>query len=139
MVTDRAGLEVLDEEECLGLLAGASLGRVGLTIGGIPAIFPVNYCWHDGQVAFCTDPGTKLRRATEHEVVAFEVDQIEPMLRSAWSVLVVGPAREVVDPVVVRLIREQRVRPWAPGPRDHVVTIYPAFVSGGRITHMSGA
>ena len=34
------GLELVDEPEAMRLLAGGEVGRVGLTIGALPAIFP---------------------------------------------------------------------------------------------------
>ena len=40
---DRSGLEILDREECLRLLATATLGRVGITNGALPAIVPINF------------------------------------------------------------------------------------------------
>lgn len=35
-------LEVLSEEECLGLLASNEVGRLAVVVDGQPLIFPVN-------------------------------------------------------------------------------------------------
>ena len=59
------GLEILDEHECRRLLASQCIGRVGVTIGALPAIFPVNYVTVDGDIVFRTGEGTKLRAALE--------------------------------------------------------------------------
>src|SRR4029079_18347979 len=78
------GLELLTESECQRLLASNHFGRVGLSIGGLPAIIPVNYCFLDGDVVFRTGPGLKLAAAADGEVVAFEVDDHHPADRSGW-------------------------------------------------------
>jgi nitroimidazol reductase NimA-like FMN-containing flavoprotein (pyridoxamine 5'-phosphate oxidase superfamily) len=43
MEIDRNGLEVLDRDECLRLLATATLGRIGLTSQSLPTVLPVNF------------------------------------------------------------------------------------------------
>lgn len=40
MEMDRNGLEVLDRPWCLRLLQGATLGRVGMTMGALPVVRP---------------------------------------------------------------------------------------------------
>ena len=86
------GLELLDEEQCRRLLAGETLGRVGISLGALPAIFPVNYSMVDGDVMFRTGEGLKLRAALDHTIVAFEVDRASGQSQQGWSVLVVGVA-----------------------------------------------
>jgi len=36
------GFEALDEEECFGLIHEGSIGRVAVSIGALPVVFPVN-------------------------------------------------------------------------------------------------
>lgn len=133
MFTDTEGLEILVEEDCLALLASASLGRIAVTIGAVPAIFPVNYRVLDGQIVFRTGEGTKLHHATKGVVVAFEVDRVDEDHREGWSVLVVGVARAVTDAEQADAVLERLPHPWAPGNRQHVVAIVPEFISGRRI------
>jgi nitroimidazol reductase NimA-like FMN-containing flavoprotein (pyridoxamine 5'-phosphate oxidase superfamily) len=64
MLTDE-GLELLSEEECVDLLRTGGVGRVGVTIAGLPVILPVNYACVDGDVLFRTGEGTKLNAATQ--------------------------------------------------------------------------
>jgi hypothetical protein len=47
-------LEPLTEDHARGLLATGEVGRVGITIGALPAIFPVNYWLTDGTIVFRT-------------------------------------------------------------------------------------
>ena len=133
MLTDRSGLEILSEEECLELLQLSHLGRIALCLGALPAIFPVNYFILDGRILFRTQEGTKLRAATHNTVVAFEVDVVDEAMESGWSVLAVGQATEVDEPRVIDHVMAQPVRPWAPGDRDRVIAIHPEFLSGRRI------
>jgi len=129
------GIAPLDEDECLALIGDRGVGRVAVSIGAVPAVFPVNYGLLDGTVVFRTGSGTKLDAAVHNAVVAFEVDDIDPLYHEGWSVLVVGLADEIRDPALLARAEHLPVRPWAPGPREHVVAIRPEFVSGRRIVH----
>lgn len=122
------GLEILDDEECMRLLASTTVGRIGVTIGALPAIFVVNYLLDDGDIVFRTSEGTKLTAALQHAVVAFEADLTDPVSRLGWTVQVVGVAEEFTPEDGFR-----GPTPWAPGVRDHFVRIRPQFVSGRRI------
>ena len=132
------GLELLTEDQARGLLATGEVGRIGITIGALPAIFPVNYRVVDGAIFFRTSPGSKLAAATRGAVVAFEVDDYQLAGRSGWSVLAVGTA-EVIDDLTLTLrVLDARLEPLADGPRTSVVRIVPTFVSGRRIVHEAG-
>jgi uncharacterized protein len=126
------GLELLTEEECRALLCTEVVGRIAVSVGALPAIFPVNYAVVDDDIVFLTGEGLKLRSALENTVVGFEVDSLDPALDYGWSVLVVGVAKEVTAGE-----REQlgpvRVSPWAGGDRTHMVRIHPELISGRRI------
>ena len=67
-------IESLSEAECRRLLGRHTLGRVGMTSGGLPLILPVHYIYDDGVIVFRTGAGTKLRAAANGDVLAFEVD-----------------------------------------------------------------
>lgn len=130
---DRNGLVMLDRAECLRLLGTATLGRIGLTSGALPAVLPVNF-WFDGQrICIRTGPGTKLSAATRDAVVAFEVDEIDPLWHSGWSVMVTGLAHHVVDPEELARLDEMPIPYWAPRGGDHVIAITPELISGRRI------
>lgn len=129
------GLDLLDEGECLALLSSASLGRVAVSMGALPVIFPVNYVVVEGAVLFRTGAGTKLAAATDNAVVAFEVDSFDEGEHSGWSVLVVGAAGVVSDPAELEAASRLPLVPWADGRRDHYVRVPVEFVSGRRIVH----
>ena len=133
------GLELLEESECLALMGRATVGRVAVTVGALPAIFPVNFALSDGAVVFRTGEGTKLAAATDHAVVAFEVDDWDPLEHTGWSVLAVGKASVVDDPDQVSRLSRLPLAPWAGGTREHFVSMPIEFVSGRRIDHGTAA
>jgi hypothetical protein len=127
------GFEILGEQECRELLSLGAFGRVAVTMGAIPAVFPVNYHFVDGAIHFRTGEGTKLAAATRHAVVAFQVDDIDRLYHAGWSVLAVGTAEELKESAVLARAARLPLRAWAPGVREHFVRIVPDFVSGRRI------
>lgn len=127
------GLEILDEEDCMRLLATSTLGRIGVTVSALPAIFPVNFHLVDGAIVFRTGHGTKLSAATHGSVVAFECDESDRSTGTGWSVLALGTAERVTDPGEVTRLERLGIKPWAGGRRDTYVRIPIRFVSGRRI------
>lgn len=133
MEVDRNGLEVLDRNECLRLLATATLGRVGLSSAALPTVLPVNFCLAGDRILIRTGGGTKLDAATRNTVVAFEADDFDSIYHSGWSVVVTGVAREVTDPADRAALRHAPLTRWAPQPDEHVIAISTELVSGRRI------
>ena len=129
----------MTEDEARQLLAGGEVGRVGITMGALPAIFPVNYRVIDGAIVFRTSPGSKLSAAAEGAVVAFEVDDHQLADRSGWSVLAVGRAAVVDDPDMAARSTKAHLTPFADGPRTVMVTIEPTLLTGRRLVHRSRA
>ena len=134
MIVDQ-GLELLTEAQARELLAGGEVGRIGITIGALPAIFPVNYRVIDGAIVFRTAPGSKMSAAAQGTVVAFEVDDYQVADHSGWSVLAVGRAEVVDDPELALKAHAARLEPFAGGTRTAIVRIEPVFVSGRRLVH----
>ena len=133
MEVDRNGLEILDREECLRLLDGATLGRVAVNAAALPSVLPVNFRLAGERIVFRTGAGTKLAAATRNAVVAFEVDDIDPVQHTGWSVLVTGVARPVVDTDDLTHLNELGIARWAAGGDGHVVEVSLEIVSGRRI------
>jgi uncharacterized protein len=133
---DRSGLEILDRQECLQLLATAHVGRIALSLAALPVVLPVNFALLDDDVLIRTTPGSKLDAATKNTVVAFEADRIDALNRTGWSVLVQGVASEITD-------RDERDRaaqipltPWS-GHDDHFVCVRSQLVSGRRLAPLA--
>jgi len=128
------GLEILDEDECLRLLGSVPVGRVAISSGALPAVFPVNFELYGRSIVFRTGRGTKLDAAVRLAVVAFEADEFDALYHTGWSVLAVGQARDVTDNLDL-IAGDARVRPWAGGERRHYVTVEAEFLSGRRISN----
>jgi hypothetical protein len=126
------GLEILDEDECLRLMATVPVGRVAVSQGALPAVFPVNFALYGRRIVFRTGLGTKLDAAVRHAVVAFEADDFDATHQGGWSVLAVGQAEDITDSLEL-FGGDGRVRPWAAGSREHYVSIEAELLSGRRI------
>ena len=127
------GLEILTEDDSLRLLAEHVVGRVGMTVGALPAIHPVNYRLLDGWIVFRTAAGSKLSAAATGAVLAFEIDDYDTAEHSGWSVLAVGRAEVVDDHDVAFAALDAGLQPMAGDRRGSIVRIRPEFVSGRRI------
>ena len=53
-------ITVLSDQESWELLQSQALGRIGLSVGGEPDIFPLNFVVDGERVVFRTGEGTKL-------------------------------------------------------------------------------
>lgn len=133
MDQDESTLEVLADGECMRLLESKSIGRVGVSIGALPAIFPVHYAMSGGAIYFLAGDGTKFSAALRGAAVAFQVDEVDPRRHDGWSVLAIGQAEEVDPASAAELLSRLPLGPWVPGARHHLVTIRPDFLSGRRI------
>jgi len=127
-------LDVLDDQECLALLAGHHLGRLGfVSADGWPVILPVNYGFEEPSIVVRTGAGTKLDDIPL-TMVAFEVDAADPGGAWGWSVLVQGPAFDITDSVdeYSDSLRHLPVDPRAPGDRPHWLKVSARRLSGRR-------
>ncbi len=139
MEIDRNGLEVLDVASCRRLLASATIGRVGLCSSALPTVLPVNFLLTDEGVVFRTGRGSKLEAATHGTVVAFEVDDIDPMTHSGWSVVVTGMAREISGLDDLERLRTLPIAHWGDSEADRYVVISTDIVTGRRIPETGSA
>ncbi len=124
----------LTKSECFGLLAHEHLGRVAVVDDRGPVVVPVNFVLDRHMVVFRTDEGTKLDAASRGSRVAFEIDGIDAVAHTGWSVLVRGEAVEVIDPAELARLRKLRLTPWAPGAKTRYVRILPTALTGRRIS-----
>jgi len=101
----------LDDVECRALLLGGRIGRLAFTRNALPAIQPVSYRVHDGEVVIPAVPDSRFAPRSWGAVVALGVDSYDDATRPGWSVTVVGPSRSVDDPAEVAALD---ALPWAP-------------------------
>jgi hypothetical protein len=132
LINLRTGLEELDRDECMRLLAHAPLGRLAVVVNGYPLVFPVNFALDGNAVVLRTDRGTKLYGA-RNGPVAFECDGIDSTYHTGWSVLIHATADEVRNPIEVARLERLPLGPWCPGPKPTWLRIPAATISGRRI------
>jgi nitroimidazol reductase NimA-like FMN-containing flavoprotein (pyridoxamine 5'-phosphate oxidase superfamily) len=132
---DPGGLDEIGVAECWQLLGTQAVGRVAVILGHYPLVFPVNYALHDKSILYRTGSGTKLH-SIHRSNVTFEVDSIDPVHRSGWSVMVKGVAQELSIPHNRATVTEAELAgasPWAPGERNHFIRILADEITGRRI------
>ena len=123
-------LTELHEDECWDLLRARTVGRVGWQGSDGPTIVPVNYVIDERAVIVRTAPFTDLGREGSVRELAFEVDDIDPVARSGWSVLVRGRRR--LDPEAYG--KTPRPEVWVGGSHWLVLRIEVRTISGRRLT-----
>jgi nitroimidazol reductase NimA-like FMN-containing flavoprotein (pyridoxamine 5'-phosphate oxidase superfamily) len=125
------GFRELEWQECVRLLGKVPVGRVVYTRQALPAVLPVNFCLdHDTAVLLRTSASSELVRAIDGSVVAFEVDEVDAVTHSGWSVVVTGAAAAVTDPAEHARLLRSGPRPWVPAPHEVFVRIAPELVTG---------
>ena len=126
--------EDLVEPVCWRLISRVAVGRVGFVFDGEPFVLPVNCAVVDGKIAFRTAGDSMLHTLGGGVRVAFEADHVDPVAESGWSVLVRGNLWEVSDEEMRRRLIGATNHPWAPGPIDRWMIIFPSVVSGRSIS-----
>ena len=84
--------EDIPKEKCRALLERGTFGRVALSMEALPAILPVQYYLAGDTIAICLGTFRVSKHAANGAVIAFSVDDIDPVLRRGWSVQAVGRA-----------------------------------------------
>ena len=90
-------------DECLELLGSVPIGRVVFSTAMSPMVSPVHFALDDESVIFWALAESRLAKVTPRKLVAFQADSYDPIDRSGWSVLGVGP--------VIRLDAANEPRP----------------------------
>jgi len=130
---DRNGLEILARTDCLALLARRALGRVSVSIGALPVILPVTYRLSGDAVVLRTTPGTRFDAALRNAVVAFEVDDLDEVSGTGWSVMVTGLAQEIVGPDELGWAHTLGLPSWTGGGETRFIRIPCDEISGRRV------
>jgi nitroimidazol reductase NimA-like FMN-containing flavoprotein (pyridoxamine 5'-phosphate oxidase superfamily) len=114
----------LDEDRCWDLLASRSIGRVAVGRPGRgPLVLPVAYVvTAERTIVFHSAPGEKVD-ALLAGPIAFQVDEVDGLRRTGWSVLVDGHAS------IAWSEGEDRER-WVSWHLPYAVTVHPTVVSG---------
>ena len=118
----------LDDDQSWKLLEGTKHGRLVVTVGGEPDIFPVNYAVGGRKIYLRTAPGNKLAELTINSKVLLEADGI--MSDEAWSVVLRGTARVLEQSADIAAAESLGLKSWVPTLKDFYVEIEPVSLSG---------
>lgn len=119
--------------ECWELLGSTDLGRLSVTVGGQPEIFPVSFVVDDGTVVFRTGEGAKLAAMLSSPRVAFQADGAWPDDGDAsWSVVLKGRTGEVRWRSSIADLMLPPFLPWFEG-AGRVMRVVPHEVTGRRV------
>ena len=122
----------LGPDDCRNLLATARIGRVVFTDRALPAVLPVTYVLDGDAVVIRTARGSRLERAADGGLFAFEVDEVDDVARVGWSVVVTGEA-EIITDEQDRQRLDAVLRAWVPGIKDVFIRIPMTIVTGRSI------
>jgi nitroimidazol reductase NimA-like FMN-containing flavoprotein (pyridoxamine 5'-phosphate oxidase superfamily) len=119
--------------EALHLLGTQEVGRLVYTRRALPAVTPVNFALRDGAIWIWTASASSMWQAVRGAVVAFEVDELDCVACSGWSVVVLGVAELVRDPGLIENALVDGPEPWVTGRKEHLLRIPLTQVSGRRL------
>jgi nitroimidazol reductase NimA-like FMN-containing flavoprotein (pyridoxamine 5'-phosphate oxidase superfamily) len=102
---DHGLVEPLGAAESWALLMTAEIGRLAFTDEHGPAVEPFAFALEDSAVVIAVGARSGARAAAG-QTVAFEVDEIDPVTRTGWSVVAVGTLHRARRDV------QARPEPW---------------------------
>jgi nitroimidazol reductase NimA-like FMN-containing flavoprotein (pyridoxamine 5'-phosphate oxidase superfamily) len=122
-------LTELTADDCYALLGTQPVGRLAVPDGVQgPLVVPVNFLLDGDVIVFRTDMGTKVR-ALRQGPVSFQVDFIDWIHHTGWSVLARGVAYEATHWEVEHLDLD----PWAEGDKTHWIRLIVDDITGRRL------
>lgn len=130
MNTDEEPGAVVARDEAWNLLQGCRYGRLAVSVGNQPDVFPLNFLASGQKIFLRTNPGTKLAALTVNPLVALEADRVED--GTAWSVVVRGHARVVESQSEIDALDLLPLEPWTMTRKWTYIEITPDSVSGRR-------
>jgi nitroimidazol reductase NimA-like FMN-containing flavoprotein (pyridoxamine 5'-phosphate oxidase superfamily) len=137
LIDPKTGIEVLDRAECIRLLGTQQVGRIAVVIGGRPIVLPVNYVLDGEDVVFRTADGTKFDAAVRGATVGFEIDHLDSVFQTGWSVLVGGRAELITDAATLAHVRALPLRPWSSHDKSNWVRVPVDEVTGRRVVSLA--
>lgn len=122
----------LSPYECWKLLEQPiRVARVVWTSDGTPSIVLVNYAVADGSLWFQTTGESRLARECPGRQVLVEVDSVDAVTRTGWSVVVTGVAESAEGDDVPGILSGLEV--WPRGPRPLFVRVAADEVTGRQL------
>jgi nitroimidazol reductase NimA-like FMN-containing flavoprotein (pyridoxamine 5'-phosphate oxidase superfamily) len=113
--------------DCWDLLGRQEMGRLAYHRGDEVHIAPLNFAVDGHRIIFRTAEGSKLAGILTNGDVAFEADELND--EAAMSVVARGRAVELHGDEAL-MVDQLRLRPWVRTPKEHVIAIQVADISG---------
>ena len=126
-------LTAMSQKESWALVKQAALGRLAFVMDGWPLVMPVNYLVDGADVVFRSDPGRKLTAAHQQVQATLQVDSVDRVHRSGWSVLVFGIATTVDDSEEIARLDRLGLRSWAASERASWIRLLPVQITGRQL------
>jgi nitroimidazol reductase NimA-like FMN-containing flavoprotein (pyridoxamine 5'-phosphate oxidase superfamily) len=131
------GFLAVDESDCWRLLPQARVGRLAWTDpDGRVMIVPVNFAIDAHSVVIRSGDTSLLAAARASKRCGFQAEDLEPGLRSGWTVLVDGLLTVTDDEATAERLG-RLVDPWLRKPRPYVLVLTATQVTG-RALHPAG-
>lgn len=121
----------LEPSECYTLLRSQDVGCIAFVVDGAPTIVPIAYLVDDDSIVVRTARESRLANYAIGQTVGFEAHELEPALRSGWSVVAVGRAALLDPPQTGELAID--LVPWAGGTKDVYFRIRLDQLTGRKI------
>lgn len=118
----------IDADECRRLLRDATVGRVCWASPEGLQVLPVNYGVDGDLLVFACAEGSLLAGLADPTDVVVQVDDLDPVTATGWSVLVRGRSRPL-DTASAEVPRA-----WAPGDRAVLVGVETHHLSGRSVS-----
>jgi len=128
---DRNGLEILDRQACLDLLATVAIGRLAYVSDHVPRVIPINVTLAEEGLLFRLSTGSALAAIESGQLVTLEVDDFDADQCCGWSVVVTGVATEIPQAVAARC--GTGCRSWLRGSVGRVFLLPTAEAEGRRL------
>jgi hypothetical protein len=129
-----SGLRVIPVEECLTLLQTHRVGRLAWSVPAGPQLIAVSYQLHRGALVLRSRVGGVLSGLGNDRRVAFEIDELDEVGGTGWTVRAAGRAQVVTDPVALILLGQGDQDPWGAGGCPLYLRVSIDAVSGRVLT-----
>ena len=132
------GFVALTDTACWQLLSQVRVGRLAWAdADGHIVIVPVNFGLNRHTIIIRTGETTLLDAARAARRCAFQAEDLEPGLRSGWTVLVDGQLTLTDDEATTERLG-QLVDPWLREPRPYVLVVTATQATGRTLSAVGG-
>lgn len=127
-------IEELSTSTCWSLLRDVPIGRIALPGAEDVEVFPVNFLVDGGTIVLRTAAGTKLSLIGVSSRATFEVDDVDVVAQTVWSVVLKGAVDVVNGHEAIIETFDMEVPTWQSGPKPTYVRLVPDSVTGRRFS-----